>query len=202
MKFIGQYLAESAAIPAQINRRTIAGVIDQLARAKRRQARVYVLGVGGSAAAASHFVNDLRKLAGIDAYAPTDNAAELTARINDEGWENCFADWLKASRLRENDVVFVFSVGGGNLARNISPNLVKAMQFAKRKKAVILGVVGRDGGYTAKVADACVLIPVIHPDRITPHTESFHSLIGHLIISHPKLQTTSTKWESELKKQP
>lgn len=200
MKFINQYLVESAAIAGQISQRPIARIIDHLARARRRQARVYVLGVGGSAAAASHFVNDLRKLAGIDARAPTDNVAELTARINDEGWENCFEDWLKASRLRKNDIVFVFSVGGGDLKRNISANLVKALQFAKRKRAIILGIVGRAGGYTAKVADAHVLIPVINPGRVTPHTESFHALIAHLIISHPKLQAATAKWEAELRK--
>lgn len=200
MKFIRQYLAESSAIAGQISHRPIAGMIDHLARARSRQARVYVLGVGGSAAAASHFVNDLRKLAGIDACAPTDNAAELTARINDDGWENCFEGWLKASLLRKNDVVFIFSVGGGDLKRNISANLVKALQFAKKKQAVILGIVGRAGGYTAKVADACVLIPVINPALITPYTESFHALIAHLIVSHPKLQATAAKWESELRK--
>lgn len=200
MKFINQYLAESSVIAGQISQRPIARIIDHLARARRRQACVYVLGVGGSAAAASHFVNDLRKLAGIDARAPTDNVAELTARINDEGWENCFEDWLKASRLRKNDIVFVFSVGGGDLKRNISANLVKALQFAKRKRAIILGIVGRAGGYTAKVADAHVLIPVINPGRVTPHTESFHSLIAHLIISHPKLQAATAKWEAELRK--
>lgn len=200
MKFIRQYLAEAAAIAGQINLHPIAGMIDHLARARSRKARVYVLGVGGSAAAASHFVNDLRKLAGIDACAPTDNVAELTARINDDGWENCFEGWLKASLLRKNDVVFIFSVGGGDLKRNISANLVKALQFARKKQAVILGIVGRAGGYTANVADACVLIPVINPALITPHTESFHALIAHLIVSHPKLQATAAKWESELRK--
>lgn len=200
MKFIRQYLAESSAIAGQINLQPIAGMIDHLARARSRKARVYVLGVGGSAAAASHFVNDLRKLAGIDACAPTDNVAELTARINDDGWENCFEGWLKASLLRKNDIIFIFSVGGGDLKRNISANLVKALQFARKKQAIILGIIGRTGGYTAKVADACVLIPVINPARITPHTESFHALIAHLIVSHPKLQATAAKWESELRK--
>ena len=200
MKFIKQYLAESSAIAMRLNHRAISGLIDHLVRARRQKACVYVLGVGGSAAAASHFVNDLRKLADIDARAPTDNVSELTARINDDGWENCFEDWLKASRLQKNDIVFVFSVGGGDSARNISPNLVKALQYAKKKKAVILGIVGRNGGYTAKVANACVIIPVINKNHITPHTESFHSLIGHLIISHPLLQMASAKWESESKR--
>lgn len=200
MKFISQYLAETSAIAGRISRRSIAGIIDHLACARRRKARIYVLGVGGSAAAASHFVNDLRKLAGIDASAPTDNVAELTARINDDGWENCFAGWLKASRLRRNDIVFIFSVGGGDLRRNISANLVKALQFAKRKQAIILGIVGRTGGYTAKIADAHVLVPVINPGRVTPHTESFHSLLAHLIVTHPKLQRASAKWEAEARR--
>lgn len=200
MKFIRQYLVESSAIAMQINRRAVSGLIDCLARARRQKARIYVLGVGGSAAAASHFVNDLRKLAGLDARAPTDNVSELTARINDDGWDNCFEGWLKASRLQKNDVVFIFSVGGGDLRRNISANLVKALKYARGKKAVILGVVGRDGGYTAKVADACVIIPVINKNLITPHTESFHSLIAHLIISHPRLQMAAAKWESELRR--
>lgn len=200
MKFIGQYLAESSAIAGQISHRSIARMIDHLARARNRKARVYVLGVGGSAAAASHFVNDLRKLAGIDAWAPTDNVSELTARINDDGWEKCFEGWLKASLLRRNDIVFIFSVGGGDWKRNISANLVKALQYAKKKQAIILGIVGRAGGYTAKVADAYVLIPVINPSLVTPHTESFHSLIAHLIVSHPKLQAAPAKWEAELKK--
>jgi D-sedoheptulose 7-phosphate isomerase len=200
MKFIEQYLAESAAITKQINHKPIVKLIDHLACARRRKARVYVLGVGGSAAAASHFVNDLRKLADIDACAPTDNVAELTARINDDGWENCMEGWLKASRLKKNDIVFIFSVGGGDLKKNISANLVKALQFAKKKQAIILGIVGRAGGYTAKVADACVLIPVVNPRLITPYTESFHSLVAHLIVSHPKLQTVPAKWEGELKK--
>jgi len=200
MKFIEQYLAESISIIKKIDRREIARAIDCLACAKRNNARVYVLGVGGSAAAASHFVNDLRKLVKIEAYAPTDNVSELTARINDDGWATCFEEWLKTSRLKKHDVVFVFSVGGGDLERNISPNLVKALQFARKNKASIIGIVGRPDGYTAKVADACVLIPSPNPANMTPHTESFHSVISHLLVSHPKLQAASAKWESELKK--
>jgi D-sedoheptulose 7-phosphate isomerase len=200
MKHIKKYLAESSAIASRLNGRAIAGIIESLVSARRHKGRVFVLGVGGSAAAASHFVNDLRKLAHLDASAPTDNVAELTARINDEGWDNCFEGWLKAGRLKQNDVVFVFSVGGGDLERNISPNLVKALQYAMEKKATILGVVGRDGGYTSKVADSCVLIPVINKNNVTPHTESFHSLVAHLIISHPRLQIASAKWESESEK--
>ncbi|MFA7158527.1 MAG: SIS domain-containing protein [Kiritimatiellia bacterium] len=199
MKYAKQFLAESAEIAAKLDARDIAGIVRRLVAARRRRGRVFVLGVGGSAAAASHFVNDLRKLAAIDARAPTDNISELTARINDEGWESCFENWLKTSRLGRNDVVFVFSVGGGDRARNISPNLVRALQYAKARKAVILGIVGRDGGYTAKVAAARAIIPVVNKDRITPHTESFHALVAHLIISHPRLQSAATKWEREMR---
>ncbi|MDD5482531.1 MAG: SIS domain-containing protein [Kiritimatiellae bacterium] len=197
MKFINKYLAESAVITGKIKRRPLAAMIAHLARARRRRTRVYVLGIGGSAATASHFVNDLRKLAGLDACAPTDNVSELTARINDDGWENCLEGWLRAGRLRKNDVVFVFSVGGGDLEKNISANLVRALQFARKKGAVILGIVGRAGGYTAKIADACVLVPVVNPGRVTPHTESFHALLAHLIVSHPKLRSAAPKWEAE-----
>jgi D-sedoheptulose 7-phosphate isomerase len=156
----------------------------------------FFLGVGGGAGHASHAVNDFRKIAGIEAYTPTDNVSELTARINDEGWESVFANWLKGSRLSENDMVFVFSVGGGDLERNISPNLVRALQYAKNVGATICGIVGRDGGYTAQVADACVIIPTVNPDRVTPHTESFQALIWHLLVSHPRLQMSAMKWES------
>jgi len=198
MNYIRQYLAESAAIAAQLDVHDIEGIVHHLAKAKQCNGRVFVLGIGGSAAAASHFVNDLRKLAAIDAHAPTDNVSELTARINDEGWESCFENWLKASHLGKNDVVFVFSVGGGDQERHISPNLIRALQYAMTIKATILGIVGRDGGYTAKVADARVIVPVINQDRITPHTESFHAVIAHLIVSHPRLQSATAKWESEM----
>ena len=154
--------------------------------------------MGGSAANASHAVNDFRKICGMEAYAPTDNVSELTARTNDEGWESVFVEWLKGSRLNAKDCIFVFSVGGGNKEKNVSANLVHALVYAKEQQAKIVGVVGRDGGYTAQVADACCLIPVVNPGNTTPHTEAFHAVIWHALVSHPKLKTTETKWESVL----
>ena len=176
----------------------IDAVVSKLAEVRARGGRVFVLGVGGSAAAASHFVNDLRKLAHLEAYAPTDNVSELTARINDEGWESCFAEWLKGSHLKAADAVFVFSVGGGDLEKNISPNLVRALQHAREVNACILGVAGRQGGYTAQTADACVIIPTVNASHITPHTEAFHGVVGHAIITHPGLKAAPTKWESSV----
>ena len=157
---------------------------------------MFFVGVGGGAGNASHAVNDFRKIAGIESYAPTDNISELTARINDDGWDSSFVKWLKGSRLRDSDGVFVFSVGGGNLEKNISPNIVKALQFAKEVGAKVFGIVGRDGGYTAKVADACVVIPTISPETVTPHTEAFQGVVWHLIVSHPDIQKYEMKWES------
>jgi D-sedoheptulose 7-phosphate isomerase len=196
MKFIEQYLEESARILEQLDRSAIRAVVEFLAAAREAEGRVFVLGVGGSAASASHLVNDLRKIAGLEAYAPTDNVSELTARTNDEGWATCFVEWLKGSHLRAGDVVFVLSVGGGDVERNISPNLVHAIDHARAVGATVVGVVGRAGGYTAQVADACVVIPTVNPDHITPHTESFHSLVGHVLVSHPSLKAAATKWES------
>ena len=161
-----------------------------------RGGRLFFLGVGGSAGNCSHAVNDFRKLCGIEAYAPTDNVSELTARTNDEGWETVFVAWLKGSRLRKEDGVFVFSVGGGSLEKYISPNLVKALQYARESDAAIVGVVGRDGGYTATVADACVIVPTVNPDTVTPHSEAFQAVVWHLLVSHPKLKANATKWES------
>ena len=158
--------------------------------------RVFILGVGGSAANASHAVNDFRKIVGVEAYAPTDNVSELTARVNDEGWATVFEAWLRVSRLQSRDAILVFSVGGGSLERNVSPNLVAALDYAKSVGASVLGIVGRDGGYTARVADACVIIPVVHPDRVTPHSEAFQAVVWHLLVSHPALQQKATKWES------
>jgi D-sedoheptulose 7-phosphate isomerase len=157
---------------------------------------VFFLGVGGGAGHASHAVNDFRKIAGMEAYAPTDNVSELTARVNDEGWETVFVNWLKGSRLKKDDMVFVFSVGGGDLERNISPNLVRALEYARDVNAAIGGIVGRNGGFTAKVADACVIIPSVNPETVTPHTESFQAMIWHLLVSHPILKAAPTKWES------
>jgi len=196
MEFIEQYVRESIRVLQEISRESIQAIIDRLAAARERNGRVFVLGVGGSAASASHFVNDLRKLVHLEAYAPTDNVSELTARVNDEGWATVFVEWLKGSRLRKSDVVFVLSVGGGDLARNISPNLVTALQYAKEVGACVLGIVGRADGYTAQVADACVVVPRVNPDHVTPHTESFHSVVGHIIVTHPKLKAQQTKWES------
>lgn len=158
--------------------------------------RLFVLGVGGSAANASHAVNDFRKICGMEAYAPTDNVSELTARTNDEGWESVFVEWLKGSRLNAKDCIFVFSVGGGNKEKNVSTNLVHALVYAKKQKTKVIGVVGRDGGYTAQVADACCLIPVVNPVNTTPHTEAFQALVWHALVSHPKLKIAETKWES------
>ena len=196
MNFVEQFLQEVVNVVKGLSRPAIEAVVDRLAEARSRNARVFVLGVGGSASAASHLVNDLRKLAHIEAYAPTDNVSELTARVNDEGWASCFEGWLKVSRLRKDDVVFVLSVGGGDAERNISPNLVQALKHAEEVGARIVGIVGRQGGYTAKVADACIIVPTVNPDHVTPHTEAFHSVMGHLIISHPKLKAAATKWES------
>ncbi|HET6465828.1 MAG TPA: SIS domain-containing protein [Nitrospiria bacterium] len=167
-----------------------------LADLRRRRGRLFFLGVGGSAGNASHAVNDFRKIVGIEAYAPTDNVSELTARTNDDGWASVFVEWLKVSRLQSNDMIFVFSVGGGNLEKNISPNLVTALQHAKSLGAQVVGVVGRDGGYTAKVADACVIIPTVNPETVTPHSEAFQAVIWHLLVSHPLLKASQTKWES------
>ena len=171
-------------------------VLDRLVAVREQGGRLFVLGVGGSAANASHAVNDFRKIAGFEAYAPTDNVSELTARTNDEGWDVVFAEWLRGSRFGSKDLVFILSVGGGDLERNVSPNLVRALQDAQRVGATICGIVGRDGGYTAKVADACVVIPTVNPETITPHAEAFQAVVWHLLVSHPKLKTQATRWES------
>jgi D-sedoheptulose 7-phosphate isomerase len=168
---------------------------DALAALRQRGGRLFFLGVGGSAGNCSHAVNDFRKLAGIEAYAPTDNVSELTARTNDEGWETVFAEWLKVSKLKAEDALFVLSVGGGSLEKNISPNLVRALQYAQTVGAKVLGVVGRDGGYTAKVGDAVCIVPTVNPDAVTPHSEAFQAVIWHLLVSHPALKLKQTKWE-------
>lgn len=199
MSFTTDYIAEAMQILAQLDVEAIERMVEKLAEARRRDGRIFFLGVGGSAANASHAVNDFRKIAGFEAYAPTDNVSELTARVNDESWEDVFVNWLKGSRLRPADVVFVFSVGGGNLEKNISPNLVRAVQYAKEIGATILGVVGRDGGHTARVADACCIVPTVNPDNITPHAESFQATVWHLIVSHPAIKAAQTKWESAVK---
>lgn len=194
--FTPTYLAEAEAVLRALDRRAIDRLVAQLAQLKAHGGRLFILGVGGGAGHASHAVNDFRKLAGIEAYAPTDNVSELTARTNDEGWDSVFANWLKGSRLRAEDMILVFSVGGGDVERNISPNLVRGLEFAKSEGATILGIVGRDGGYTARIADACVIIPNVNPGRVTPHTETFQALVWHLCVSHPDLQAHPAKWES------
>ncbi len=195
MTFTEQFLDEATAVIRDLNRAAIDALVDALATTRARGGRLFILGVGGSAANASHAVNDFRKLAGMEAYAPTDNVSELTARTNDEGWATVFAAWLASSRLRAEDMLLVYSVGGGDLEKNVSPNLVAALQFAKKVGATVGGIVGRDGGYTAKVADACVIVPTVNPAHVTPHTEAFQGVVWHLLVSHPKLKAASTKWE-------
>jgi D-sedoheptulose 7-phosphate isomerase len=197
--FAEKFLKESAEIISKIDKKSIEASTDIICDIKSNGGRLFILGVGGSAASASHAVNDFRKIAGIESYAPTDNVSEFTARTNDEGWESVFVEWLKGSKLNKNDGILIFSVGGGNAEKNISVNIIKAIEHAKIVGAKVLSVVGRDGGFSGKNSDACVLIPVIEADRITPHTESFHGVIWHLIVSHPKLKTMQTKWESVLK---
>ena len=191
-----QHLDETARIVAALDPEVIERMAAMLASLRARGGRLFFLGVGGSAANCSHAVNDFRKIAGIEAYTPVDNVSELTARTNDEGWESVFVEWLKGSRLRKDDMVFVFSVGGGSLEKNVSPNLVRALQHARHVGAQILGVVGRDGGYTAQVADACVIVPTVNSDNVTPHSEAFQPVIWHLLVSHPAVKVAQTKWES------
>ena len=196
MNFSETYIAEAVEILSKLDPSVIEKMVDVLAQTREQGGRLFILGVGGSSANASHAVNDFRKIVGIETYAPTDNVSELTARTNDEGWASVFKAWLEVSHLSPKDTVFVFSVGGGNLEKNVSPNLVMALQLAKEVGAKILGVVGRDGGYTARMADVCVIIPTINDSHITPHTEAFQAVIQHLLVSHPRLKTGQTKWES------
>jgi D-sedoheptulose 7-phosphate isomerase len=196
MSFSRQFLNEAKQVIDGLDVDAIERVVAILAATRSSGGRLFILGVGGSAANASHAVNDFRKIAGIEAYAPTDNVSELTARTNDEGWASVFEAWLVVSRLRPEDTVLVFSVGGGNLEKNVSPNLVAALQFAKRVGAKIAGIVGRDGGYTATAADACVIVPTVNPVHTTPHAEAFQAVVWHLIVSHPALKQSETKWES------
>ena len=196
MSFTTDYLSETSRIVSSLDAASIEKAVRKLAEVRNRGGRLFFLGVGGSAANASHAVNDFRKIAGFEAYAPTDNVSELTARVNDEGWESVFVNWLKGSRLTDRDGVVVFSVGGGDLEKNISPNLVRAVQFTKGIGAAIVGIVGRDGGYTAQAADACVIVPTVNPVHVTPHSEAFQAVIWHLFVSHPALKAAQTKWES------
>jgi len=195
MNFINQYLTEARQVIDKLDTQQIEKAVQLLVKVKS-EGRLFILGVGGSAANASHAVNDFRKIVGIEAYAPTDNVSELTARTNDEGWDTVFAKWLAVSRLKPNDALLILSVGGGNLEKNVSPNLVAALAYAKKIGTKVIGIVGRDGGYTAKVADACILIPTLNPENITPHAEAFQAVIWHLLVSHPALKAVQTKWES------
>jgi D-sedoheptulose 7-phosphate isomerase len=199
MSYARQHLDEAKQILERLDHESIEAMARALANVRERGGRLFFLGVGGSAANCSHAVNDFRKIAGFEAYAPTDNVSELTARTNDEGWDTVFSQWLLGSRLRAEDGIFVFSVGGGNLEKRISANLVVALKLAKEVGSTVVGVVGRDGGYTKQVADACVVIPTVNEGTITPHTEAFHAVIWHLLVSHPALKKTETKWESSVK---
>ncbi len=196
MSFTSQYLEETVEIVRKLDPAAIDRMAAILAETRAQQGRLFILGVGGSAANASHAVNDFRKITGIEAYAPTDNVSELTARTNDEGWAGIFDSWLKVSRLRPADTILVLSVGGGNLEKQVSPNLVAAVKYAKSIGSKVLGVVGRDGGYTATVADACVVVPTVNSLHVTPHSEAFQAVIWHLLVSHPDLKQVETKWES------
>jgi len=194
--FTQKYIEESIDILRKLDTASIEAVATGLASVRDGGGRLFILGVGGSAGHAGHAVNDFRKLCGFEAYAPTDNVSELTARVNDEGWDTCFSEWLKGSRLRAGDGVLVFSVGGGNREKNVSVNLVRSLELAREVKAKVFGIVGRDGGYTKQVADACVLVPTVASERVTPHTEGFAAVVWHLLVSHPALQRNATKWES------
>lgn len=196
MTYARQHLQEAARIIDSLDADAIERMADALAEVRGRGGRLFFLGVGGSAGNCSHAVNDFRKLAGFEAYAPTDNVSELTARTNDEGWDTVFAAWLAGSRLRREDGVFVLSVGGGSLEKNVSANLVRALEYARTVGATIVGIVGRDGGYTARVADVCVIVPTVNPETVTPHSEAFQAVVWHLLVSHPRLKTAPTKWES------
>jgi D-sedoheptulose 7-phosphate isomerase len=195
MTFTEQFLNECTSVIDGLDRVAIDRLVGLIAQTRAGEGRLFILGVGGSAANASHAVNDFRKIAGIETYAPTDNVSELTARTNDEGWATVFESWLRISRLKAADMVFVFSVGGGNLERNVSPNLVEALKYAKSVGAKIGGIVGRDGGYTAQVADACVVVPTVNPAHVTPHSEAFQAVVWHLLVTHPDLKRVETKWE-------
>ncbi len=196
MSFTRQYLEETQKVVAGLNAEAIEKAVERLAQVRERGGRLFILGVGGSAANASHAVNDFRKICGFEAYAPTDNVSELTARTNDEGWATVLSEWLKGSRLGANDGLLIFSVGGGNLEKNVSPNLVSAIQLAKSVGASVVGIVGRDGGFTGREADACVIVPTVNPEHVTPHSEAFQAVVWHLFVSHPKLKVNRTKWES------
>ncbi len=200
MSYSKKHIKEAIDILHKLDLSKIEKIVDIIKKVKSSGGRIFFLGVGGSAGNCSHAVNDFRKIVNIECYAPTDNVSELTARANDEGWSSIFVNWLKVSKLKEKDLIFIFSVGGGNLSKNISPNLVEALKFAKKKKSKIVGVVGRDGGYTSKVSNACVVVPTVNKNTVTPHTEAFQAVIWHLLVSHPKIRQHRTKWESVSKR--
>ena len=196
MTFTQQFLEEVKEVTSKLDAEAIDAVVEQLLAIRERRGRLFILGVGGSAGNASHAVNDFRKICGIECYAPTDNVSELTARTNDEGWPTIFVEWLRVSHLSPKDGLLVLSVGGGNLEKNVSPNLVRAIQYAKEVGAAVTGIVGRDGGFTAKMGDAVVIVPTVNPDHITPHSEAFQAVVWHLFVSHPRLKMNQTKWET------
>ena len=196
MSYTDEYMEEVKTIAEKIDRAAVEKMVNLVVDIRQNGGRLFFLGVGGGAGNASHAVNDFRKIAGIECYSPCDNASELTARINDDGWEGVFVEWLKGSRLSKKDGVFVFSVGGGNQEKNVSVNLVRALEYARNTGAKVLGIVGRDGGYTGEVADACLIVPTVNPNTVTPHTESFQAVIWHLLVSHPLLRVAEMKWES------
>jgi D-sedoheptulose 7-phosphate isomerase len=196
MSYTKQYLAEAALILSRIDVEAIDRMVSELVALRARKGRLFILGSGGGAGHASHAVNDFRKIAGIEAYTPTDNVSELTARINDDGWETSYVNWLKGSHFSNQDMLLVFSVGGGNRDHQVSMNLVRCLEYAQEIGALSLGVVGRDGGYTAEVAEACVVVPTANTSTVTPHVESFQALVWHLVVSHPDLQAAEMKWES------
>ncbi len=196
MSYSKQHIGEAISILGQLDVNIIEKAVELLASTRERGGRLFILGVGGSAGNASHAVNDFRKICGFEAYAPTDNVSELTARTNDEGWSTVFAEWLRGSRLRKEDALLILSVGGGNLEKNVSPNLVEALKLAKERGATVIGIVGKDGGYTAQVADAAIIVPTVNPATITPHSEAFQAVVWHLFVSHPALKVRETKWES------
>jgi D-sedoheptulose 7-phosphate isomerase len=202
MSFAASFLAEAQTVAGLLDPNAIEKLVIELTALREREGRLFILGVGGSAGNASHAVNDFRKLTGIEAYAPTDNVSELTARTNDEGWETTFSAWLRVSRLCKNDAIFVLSVGGGDLEKNVSPNLVRAVQYATQVDARVLGIVGRIGGYTAKAGNAVVIIPTVNEEHVTPHSEAFQAVVWHLLVTHPSLKANATKWESVAAVQP
>ena len=197
MDYIKKYLEQTSKIASMLDQNAILKAVNILKEVREKKGRLFILGVGGSAGNASHAVNDFRKIAGIESYAPTDNVSELTARTNDDGWDSVFRNWLRVSNMNSNDVALVFSVGGGNVEKNISVNLVMALKLAKQVNAKVIGIVSRDGGYTKEIADTCILIPTLSPETITPHAEEFQAIVWHLLVSHPEIQMNEMKWESQ-----